>query len=213
MKTRKVFFTTMVIAASLIIFGCLGTTEVQEEAAQPTNTPVPGWTKFEGEGIELWLPDSYVGGDISENLDSIVALLRDQGPDFEQIAQMIEQNPDIYALWATDSEVGSSGFLTNVNIIPEQVISTMSIDTYLDAAEQQFPPQFQVVERDNVSVGKYDAGRLVVEFNLTGVVGKELLYAIKDGNTMWIITFATGLEEFDDRLPEFEQSVSSFQTK
>jgi outer membrane murein-binding lipoprotein Lpp len=213
MSNRKATFVAAAIIASLVIFGCLGSNEIQEEVAKPTNTPIPGWVKFEGKGIELWLPDSYVGGDISENMDLILSRVRDLGADFEQIAQMIEQNPDMYALWATDSEIGPSGFLTNVGVTSEQILTTVSVDTYLDAAEAQFPAEFQIVSREKVSLGEYEAGRVEVEFEYFGIFIKELLYTVKDGTTMWVITYATGLDEFEDRLPEFEQSANSFQTK
>ena len=177
---------------------------------QPTATPIPGWEKFEGGGVALWLPQSYEGGDLDEDIDLIVDRLRSLGPDFEQMAQMIEQNPTLYVIWAFDSEVGPSGFLTNMAVTTEKVPSAITIDTYLDAAEGQFPDQLQVVERDIVSLGDREAGRLVIEFNISGVIGQEVMYVVKDGNTMWVITYATGAEEFDQRLPVFEQSALTF---
>src|SRR5919199_4461962 len=31
----------------------------------PTVTSIPGWSKFRGGGVEIWLPNSFVGGDWS----------------------------------------------------------------------------------------------------------------------------------------------------
>jgi hypothetical protein len=135
------------------------------------------------------------------------------GPDFEQFAQTLEQNPDMYALWATDSEVGPTGFLTNVGVISEEILSTVSIGTYLDAAEAQFPAEFQVVSREEMTLGDYEAGRVEIELEYFGMSIKELFYTIKDGKTMWVITYATGMDEYEDRLPDFELSAESFQTK
>jgi len=178
--------------------------------SQPTATPIPGWEKFECDGVELWLPESYEGVDLSEEVGVIIENLRRLGPDFEQMAQMIEQNPSMYVVWAFDSEVGDSGSLTNVAVTTEKVLSAVTIDTYLDAASKQLPAQFQVVERDIVSLGNYRAGRLVIEATISGVASKVLMYAVKDGNTMWLIVFATGAEEFDQRLSVFEQSALTF---
>lgn len=177
---------------------------------QPTATPIPGWKKFEGGGVALWLPQSYEGGNLNKDIDLIVEGLRTLGPDFEQMAQMIEQNPTMYVIWAFDSEVGESGFLTNVAVTTERVLSAITLDTYLDAAVQHFPAQFQVVEREIVSLQDRQAGRLAIEFNVSGVVGREVLYVIKDDGTMWVITYATGAEEFAQRLPIFEQSALTF---
>lgn len=182
---------------------------------EPTATPVPaapiaGWEKFEGGGVELWLPESYEGGDLSQDVDLIANNLRSMGPDFEQMAQIIEQNPTMYVIWAYDSDVGASGFLTNVNITTQKVLSAIAIETYMDAVVTQLPEQFQVVEQDVVTLGEYEAGRLVIELDTGVVVAKEVLYAVQDGDTLWNITYATGLDEFDERLPEFESSALTF---
>jgi hypothetical protein len=176
----------------------------------PAATAIPGWEKFEARGVALWLPESYEGGNLEEDIDVIVGGLRGLGPDFEQMAQIIEQNPTLYVIWAFDSKVGDSGFLTNVTVTTEKVFSAMTIDTYLDAAVGQLPAQFQVVERDTVSLNGRQAGRLGIEFSISGVVGQEVMYVIKDDSTMWVITYATGAAEFEQRLPVFEQSASTF---
>jgi hypothetical protein len=177
---------------------------------EPTAAVLDGWEKFEGAGIELWLPESYEGGNLAEDLDVIVGNLRSLGPEFEQMAQLIEQNPTAYVLWAFDSDVGSSGFLTNVNVTTEQILSAVTVETYMDAVSNQLPEQFQVLEQDMVTLGDYEAGRMVLELAMEGVTAKEVLYIVKDGNTVYGITFATGADEFEERLPEFEQSASSF---
>ncbi len=205
-KNRAVYLCLLLLCATLL--GC-GDGKVLQPP-EPTETPIPGWEKFEGEGVELWLPESYDGGNLSEDLDVVVENLRRLGPDFEPMAQVIEQNPSMYIIWAFDSEVGSSGFLSNVALTKERVLSAVTMDTYLDAAVNQFPAAFEVTERDIVTLGDYEAGRLVIEFVIQGMGGKELMYAVKDGTTMWAFVYATGAEEFDERLAVFEQSALTF---
>lgn len=185
---------------------------ISEEAvdSEPAPTSIPGWKKFEGDGVELWLPESFEGGNLDEDLEVIVDRLKQLGPDFENIAQMIEQNPSAFVLWAFDSEVGDAGFLTNVNATREQIFPSITMDTYLDAATKQLPPQFRVVDREIVSLDHYEAGRLFVDLTISGTEAKEVLYAIKDGDTMWIVVYATGADEFDERLPTFERSINTF---
>ncbi|HET7087479.1 MAG TPA: hypothetical protein VFL17_02400 [Anaerolineae bacterium] len=179
--------------------------------SQPTATLIPGWEKFEGGGAELWLPESYEGGDLSSDLDFIVENLRNLGgPEFEQIAQLIEENPSAFVLYVFDSKIGDSGFLTGVNVTKERVLSSVTLDTYIDMAVKQFPSEFHFVERAVVSLDRYEARRLVVELTLAGTRVKEVLYVVKEDNTIWSVTFATGADEFDQRLPTFEQSVRTF---
>ena len=210
---RKYRITMMYLMLLVVVLGC-GQLSTSEPIAttQPSATPIPGWEKFEGQGVELWLPESFEGGDLREDLEVIVERLRNLGPDFEPMAQMIEQNPSMYVIWVFDSEVGPSGFLTNVTITTERVLSAMTLDTYMDIALGQLPDHFQVMERGIVTLGDHQAGRVVVEFALYGVVAKELMYVIKDGTTIWAITYATGVEVFTERLPIFEQSALTFKT-
>jgi len=175
----------------------------------PTATSIPGWEKFEGGGIELWLPESYEGGDLTKDVGVVVERLRSLGPSFEQVAQTIEANPTMFVIWVFDSVVGESGFLTNVNVTTEQVMSAVSIDTYLDAALQQFPAEFQVVQRDLLTLDDHPAGRVAVDFTVSGVPGKEVIYIVKDGTTIWAVTYATGAGEWEQRLPDFEESIQT----
>lgn len=200
-----------------IVLGCGQVTSPQSAEVphptatlQPTATPILVWKKFESGGVELWLPESYVGGNLDEDIEFIAEKLKSLGPDFEQMAQIIEQNPSSYIIFAVDSRVGDSGFLTNMNITKEKVLSAINLDIYLEAMSKQLPAPFQVIERDIISLGNYQAGRLVVEFTINGRDGKSLMYVIQDGNTMWCIAFGTGAEEFDQRLPTFEQSALTF---
>lgn len=199
---------TLLLVAGVTGCNLVRINPAQTQTLQPT--AIPGWEKFEGEKIELWLPESYEGGNLQEDLDVIAANLRRLGPDYEQMAQFIEQNKDLFVLWAFDSDIGSSGLLTNVNVTTERVVSAVTIDSYLDATIAQLPPQFQVVEREKISLDRHQAGKLVTEFTIAGIEGKQALYVIKDGTTVWVTVFTTGAEEFEQRLPVFEQSINNF---
>lgn len=193
------------IAGNLLPTGRL----LSQEVSNPSD-PIPGWENFVGDRIELWLPGSYRGGNLENDLDLILEDLKQLGPEYQQIARAVEQNPSLFSIWAFDSDSVSSGFLTNVTVTNERVLSAMTLDAYMDAGVRQLPAQFQVVDRKLISLDRYQAGRLTVEFTLNGVSGKQMMYVIKSGNTMWNITYSTGRDEFERRLPNFERSANSF---
>jgi serine/threonine-protein kinase len=161
----------------------------------------------------MWLPESYEGGDPSQDLDVIVEKLRTLGPEFAQMAKMIEQNPSAFVFWAFDSDVGDSGFLINVNVSTERVPSAITLEAYLDALVGQLPSQFRVVERGTVSLDHYQAERVLIEASIMGVEIKQVIYVIKEGNAIWAVTFSTSADEFDRRLPTFEQSMRTFKLR
>jgi len=188
--------------------------------SKPKDTPVPtatpivlaGWNRFEGSGIEMWLPESFEGGNLENDLGVIVDKLKALGPEFESVAANIEANPTAFVLWAFDSELGSAGYLTNVNIIQEQVVSAITLDTYLQAVQQQLPSYLTISEQGQGKLELYDSIRLVIDTEISGMKGKELMYIIKDDNTIYVITFATALDEFEARLPDFDQAVQTFKS-
>jgi cyclophilin family peptidyl-prolyl cis-trans isomerase len=191
------------------------TSEPEGESERPTvqvsESPGPGWAMFEGNQLVMWLPESYTGGNLEEDLDLIVESIRSAGPDFESVAQMIEQNPTTFQFYAFDSEIGPSGFMTNVNVVAEQVPAAMTVETYLDAATGQFPEAFQIVEQEIVSTERYEeVGRLVIESSINEVDMKQIQYAIKEGSMMYVVTHSTAASEFEERLPTFEQSIDTF---
>ena len=173
-------------------------------------TPAPGWVKLEGGGMEIWLPESYVGGNPAEDFDLIADALKGLGPEYESMAKAIEQNPDAYAIWAFDSEVGDSPYLTNMVVTTQESAGSIPLKTYMDLVENQFPDEFKVVEKDVLPLADYEAGRMVIDFSVNGIDGSELLYMIRDGKDLYMIVYATGADDFDKRLPSFEKSVRTF---
>lgn len=177
---------------------------------QPTTAVLPGWKKFAGTDVELQLPDTFTGGDPSKNLDEVVGKLKALGPNYQKIADTIEKNPTAFRIWAFDSQASKAGFMTNANVTTVQVPSNVTLDVYLDASVKQLPKDFRVVEQKIIPLERYQAGQLTTEFTIGGVTGKQVIYAIREGNTVWNIAYSTGADEFEQRLPTFQKSISTF---
>jgi len=112
-------------------------------AASPSAATTPaslsGWREHRAGRFTLWLPKSYIAGDPAKNNEILVAKLRTMGPEFQEMADLIEQNPSASSFLAVDSYVGASGGVTNLRIAGEQVASTMTVDAYMDAVTAMFP--------------------------------------------------------------------------
>ena len=61
-----------------------------------------------------------------------------------------------------------------------------------------------------MTLDRYQAGQIVTEVTMSGVTAKQIIYTIKQGSNMWAITFTTSAEEFEQRLPMFQQSINTF---
>jgi hypothetical protein len=207
MKVIKILSFVLLLACTILACAFLGGSG---DPAQPEPTPIPGWQLFEGEEVELWLPDSFEGGNLEEDLPVVVDALRSLGPNFIEIAATIENNPEAFAIWAFDSQMGSPGFLTNVNITREQVLSVVSLDDYMDAVSRQLGAGFEILSQEKTMLNGSEAGVFEITLQLPEVKAHELVYIIKEGNTMYALTYATHEDEWARRRPVFEQSAQTF---
>lgn len=208
MNTRKLTLVLIFLSFSLLDISCAFGSTAKPTLTPILTTPIPGWEKFSSGNVELWMPANFDGGDLTNDLDVIIQRMRSFGPEYQKLADMIEKNPSAVTLLVFDTQVGSSGFLTNVNVIKEPVISTMGMQTYLDSTSKQFPSiGFNVIEIGIVQLDNYQAGRLVVQAD--ALKAKEAMYIIKVKSVMWVITYSTGISEFENRLPIFEKSANT----
>ena len=100
-----------------------------------------------------------------------------------------------------------------MNVVSRRVPSTVTVDKYLDIVAKKLPRQYRVLEQGIVPLDHYQAGRLVLDIEIQGVHLKNVMYAIKNGRTLWTVSYGTGAEEFDQRLPIFEQSARTFNVR
>lgn len=183
----------------------------------PTDTPtpepegIPGWKKFEGGGIELWLPESFEGGNLDENLDYILEIVNGLGPDFQQYADLIALNKDVFVIFAFDTNIGANGESNNVNVTTAQTSPSVTIEDYLAAAMTQIPAAMTVTSSDVLTLNDYDAGRLEFHYSLQGVELAQIMYIIKDGGNFWIVTYTTNESIFGEMLLIFEDSIGTFE--
>ena len=179
--------------------------------APPTPDVPPGWEEFHAGRVHLWLPERFEGGDMGVKFQGILDTLKSLGPEFAQTAQIIEQNPDVFALWAFDPQPGPSGYITNANITKEDVPGGTSVEDYLEASVELMPSHIELVDQGLASVGSYEAGKLVLSSDIQGLRGLSVVYSVKDGDRFWNVTYSTGADEFVDRTPTWEQSIRTFQ--
>ena len=186
-------------------------TATSEPIETPQPTLIPGWKLIEGDGVTIQLPESFQGGKLTGgDFDTLVKSIKLLGKDFAQIADSLKSYQSLYLLWAYDSKVGKSGFLTNVGIARIPVLSAMKLETVADQITAAFPKTLRVTSQEAVKNLSYsEAMKLTVEATLFNKSIKEAAYLLKDKNTVWMIVFATGGTEFKDRTTMFEQSIKT----
>ena len=204
---RRFVFVTLILVFALA--ACNSPAAAPSPTPAPTPTLIPGFKLYEGTGVALQLPDTFNGGKLTgDDFQLLLERIKAMGPDFEQTAKLLESKPDLYLLWAFDSNVGQSGFMTNVNVTSEKVMSFMSLDTYVEAVLKQLPAQFKIQSRDSVTIAGQPARQLISE--IAAYNSKQIMYILKYDNRIYAVTYSAGLNDFDERRPQFERSIQTF---
>ncbi|MCI0475443.1 MAG: hypothetical protein L0Y55_04295, partial [Anaerolineales bacterium] len=165
----------------------------------PTAAPPPGWKKLESANIELWVPGSFVGGDPVKDKDALLKALRAFGSEYVASFKSVEQNPNAFAIYAIDTRLGSTGFITTITLTVNQIVGSGTQETLRGGATLQFPRQYTVLDRRNVAL-YYAAERMVTDSVVQNIRMRQLVYTIKSTNTAWVLAFSTTEDEFFSRL-------------
>lgn len=175
-----------------------------------STTPQSGWKEIAGQGVALSLPANYEGGNPTTDLDEIGNKLKAIAPSYAERLEVLKQNPEAIAFLAFDPQSAKSGFLTNVNVTKEAVPADVTVEQYLQAASKQIAGQYKILEQKTISLEQYQAGRIMAEAKAGEITIRQLFYAVKDDKNFWLVTYSTTGNEFEQRLPSFEQSIRTF---
>jgi len=190
---------------------------------RPTNTPQPtidvpnGFKPLEGDGITLWLPESFEGGSMTgKDREILLKAMSNLGGVYNDMVEQFKDSGTAFLFYGYDTVLGERGNLTNVNVVEIPMMSRMTPLTAAEILAQQFPKQLpgvKVLSTEAVSLPRYDAARLTLALTLKQAKLKEAFYLVHANGKFYAVTFAAGVEEFDELLPVFEQSIQTFTVK
>lgn len=205
MKIFLLVLIVIIITSSMILVGVSCTTA----AVQNTTT------EFIGSDFELSLPERWEGGN-KEELDSVVEKLKDIGQD--QLADKVEASKFDLLFFGYDSEAAALGGSVNDFTITGEPAAFLSLDEYMEltytSVEEVYEKagyKFKIVEKNVVHLGSYEeVGRVIFEQTIEGIKIKVAQYIIKHDSDFWVLTFTTGLEDFDQNIQAFDKAVETF---
>lgn len=205
----------------LLLAAC--STATQVTPVPPTNTPIPptntpilptsmptGTIVLEGGGISIQLPDTYFGGS-NENLDEVLQKLEDMGSDYENAANVLKENHDDYILFAYDSRIGSATNITNLLIGKLSLAEDITLESQVQDLFKSYEEAGGTdIQSKSCQYKDYECLEFQVTLATDRYNSKALQYLIKKGEDVYMLTFTTSIEEFDERYDEFSQAFNSF---
>ncbi len=207
-KSYPVILSSLLLLGSIITWGNIPLNG--NETAAPALLQSSNWQQIEGKGVTLSLPIVYEGGNPELDLDEIIAKIAAISPESSRKMNVIKSNATSIAFLAFDTSKKSS-FITNVNIVQQSLPNSLTLEEYLDNSLQQLARFYQIQSSEMVSIGEYEGAKIIAQFQPEPTSIKQLFYLIPtNSTTFWIVTYTTTVEEFDQRLANFEASIQTF---
>ncbi len=172
-------------------------------------SPSPGWKIFTGTGVELWLPESFEGGDPIQRREELIEMVRSLGPEYESYVQAIEGSSTGMVLVCFDLDVSG----TIVGVTKRDVPPEISLEQYLEGLGEALVseiPGTSVIESSIIQFERFEAGRLVIEFVTGEAASRQLTYVVLEGGLVWTVSYASPLDRYAELVPVFEESITSF---
>jgi len=220
-RIKPIYIVIFVVCFAMGVANSLNSRKASSSTVLPTpqttlvaipQIPPKGWTRLEGNGVALQLPDTYMGGNMEDFSAEIIKLADTELPQAKSLFQEAFQNPEKFVLLAFDTK-SSPGFLTNVNTVKTRFSSERyPLADIMQGAIKQYPDYIKIVQSDLVKINDIEVIRFVETMDMKSRTSKSLQYIrIDDNNDAWVTNYSTTPDEFDKRLPSFEQSYQSFE--
>jgi hypothetical protein len=163
------------------------------------------------EGIELQLPDGWVGADVSAGVDGVGTQL---SPDDAAVAQAIDTAaaalPRIILLFGLDREaIGpATPFVENVNVLRDtSVPAGMDFDDMVRAQQRGLElVNADIEELEEIEGPTGPAVRVV--YTLAGLPAESVTFITMSGGDTWVLTY--GYQDADEA--DIAEAQASFQT-
>ena len=184
---------------------------------------LPGWKKFQTQILELWLPDSFFGGDPRTEWESMQFRAKELGSEFESGLLGVKNIVREYMFWAMEPKSDVTSFMVSVGILYQllpKLARSWPLEQKLKNEIKNLRNDQHLLEQAIITLGSYKAARLLVEYGKKSFFGKVssiegwgLQFIIKDATGFWSITYSADPSEREEKLPIFERSAKTFKFK
>lgn len=173
-----------------------------------SNDQVPAnWVPYSSTTIEVRVPPQFESANAGIERQGRVAAYRESGYGF--LADRLESDTFDYRLWFNYPQPETVLYDTHI-IVKADILPTTTLDEYVDQAYGAGLPGFQVIDRQEFTIGNLQARRVLLTANLNELPIGVAEYIITDEVNLWVISGSSSLEEFYFWLPEFDRVARSF---
>ena len=196
-----------------------GTTGSATESIQPQDTPIStevppeehsgGMQVYSDNGVEITLPDSYVLGDVEQDLailgDSLSGMNQEGS---ETLQELYENNKDDILMWGYDTSSQSTP-LTSFVVLKNEEYSGIPLMIISRFADRIFSENVASFEQERLRLGERDVLQFLATTDNNGVDSSQIIYLFNESGKLWVTVFSTGSDQAEAQLPTFDAAVKS----
>jgi len=181
-----------------------------------TSVPPGGWLEFHTPGATLWLPGSFVGGDLVNQKQDTINKINALGRTYKNAVDGIKSADPNVVFWAVDKTPKQTDIITTAVIARTASTEDTELDEYIRSylnssiAGTPVAMLLTVNETKKMTLLGRDARRLTYSHTYASHWVTIVAYYIKDGADIWEVDYSLIPDEYFDMLPVVEQSVHTF---
>lgn len=163
------------------------------------NPDLEDWERFVGNGMTMWLPDSWEPSTVSFRDSDFRQLMLNSGVDELTLNRMMVNPPTLRLAAFGDGGQSTSNHVENVVILSEYV-PMISLNAYVDLSLQNIPASTRIVEQRTETIGEREY--FIAELRQFDV--RQYLYIFRSGGHLYTATFSSART---DNITPFERMV------
>jgi hypothetical protein len=172
-------------------------------------TPILGWDLYRGVDVEIWLPESFVGGDPVARREELLEIARAAGAGYEAIVQSLEEQPENLLFYSWELPQYQMVVGVTRHDAPPEISVEIYLEEWVDAVLGQVPA-FGEISKGPVTIGGETVGRAVMDLTQQGAVTRQISYLFKEEGTVWVLGYGFPSERYTELAPVVELSVQTF---
>jgi hypothetical protein len=181
-----------------------------------TSIPPGGWVEFQTQGASIWLPNNFVGGDLTNQKQETIAKISNLGRSYKNVVSAMNNAQPEVSLWMIDKARSQSIFIATVRVnhyvrtTDQTLAQFITEDNNGDYNGTPWAMFITVNETKKMTILGREARRQTYQQHGTGLDATGIAYYIKDGADFWVVDYIMDPDEYVNELPIVEQSIGTF---
>jgi hypothetical protein len=187
------------------------TLEPSATVTPPATIVPPGdWAMFETRGAQIWLPNSFVGGDMTDQRAKTIQKVNKLGKYYKLIVEDMKAAPEDYVMWMLDTGWDKSVIVSTV-IVHHQVLTVdTKLEKYIQDELAKLNETPTINKNKKMTVLGYETRQLVFQALLGTLEFTCVNYFIKDEADFWRVDYCVAPERYYELYPLIENSMKTF---